>query len=148
MDFNFGRSGRLPTWRKLFNNGNGEPINAPSQWRFATRLNSTVSMKHSLSGISDLLHAIYSKHRRRHCENPDSKQMCCMWSTDDPPEIIEGTEPICDIEDAFGIQISDGEALEIYDMYLDQAARKIREIEQGKPKQIVQPCPLRGLADD
>jgi hypothetical protein len=85
-------------------------------------------MKHSFSSIYDALHGIYSKHRRMHHENPDSKQMCCMWSTVDPPDIIEGTGPICDIEDAFGIQISDDEALELYDMYLDQAARRILEI--------------------
>ena len=89
-------------------------------------------MKHSLSSIYGVLHAIYSKHLRTHRENPDSKQMCCMWSTDDPPDIVEGTEPICDIEDAFGIQISDDEALELYDMHLDQAAQKILEIRSRK----------------
>ena len=89
-------------------------------------------MKHSLSSVYGVLHAIYSKHRRTHHENPDSKQMCCMWSTDDPPDIVEGTEPICDIEDAFGIQISDDEALELYDMHLDQAAQKILEIRNRK----------------
>jgi hypothetical protein len=51
-----------------------------------------------------------------------------MWSTYDPPDIIEGTDPICDIEDAFDIEISVDEALEIYDMDLDQAAKKILEI--------------------
>lgn len=85
-------------------------------------------MKHSLSSIYDQLQAIYSRHRLKHRENPDSKQMCCMWSTDYPPDIIEGTDPICDIEDAFDNEISDGEALEIYDMDLDQAAQKILEI--------------------
>ena len=85
-------------------------------------------MKDSLSSIYGALHAIYAKHRRMHRENSDSKQMCCMWSTDDPPDIIEGTDPICDIEDAFGIHISDDEALELYDMHLDQAARRILEI--------------------
>ncbi len=54
--------------------------------------------------------------------------MCCMWSTNDPPDIIEKIDPICDIEDAFDIQISDDEALELYDMHLDQAARRILEI--------------------
>ncbi len=85
-------------------------------------------MKHSLSSIYDQLQTIYSRHRRKHRENPDSKQMCCMWSTYDPPDIIEGTDPICDIEDAFDIEISVDEALEIYDMDLDQAAKKILEI--------------------
>ena len=86
----------------------------------------------NLCTIQDTLHSIYSTHRRGHPENPDSKQMCCMWSTNDPPDIIEGTEPICDIEDAFGIEISDDEAVELYDMTLDEAARKIIEIRARK----------------
>ena len=85
-------------------------------------------MKHNLGSVYNKLEAVYSKHRRKHRENPDSKQMCCMWSTDDPPDIIEGTDPICDIEDAFGIQISDEESLELYDMPLNQAAQKILDI--------------------
>jgi len=88
-------------------------------------------MNHNLSSIGELLDAIYYKHRRKHRENPDSKQMCCMWSTDDPPDIIEGTEPICDIEDKFDIYISDDDATELYDMELDQAAEKIFEILNG-----------------
>lgn len=55
-----------------------------------------------------------------------------MWSTNDPPDIIEGTEPICDIEAVFGIQISDDEVLELYDMNLDEAVRKILEIRDRK----------------
>jgi acyl carrier protein len=51
-----------------------------------------------------------------------------MWSTNDPPDSIEGTEPIRDIEDAFGIQISDNESLDLYDRDLDQAVRMIIEI--------------------
>jgi len=56
-----------------------------------------------------------------------------MWSTDDPPDIIEGTEPICDIEAALDICIDDDEALELYDMNLDEAARKIHEMKGKKP---------------
>jgi len=85
-------------------------------------------MKHNLNSIFEKLEAVYSKHRRKHRENPDSKQMCCMWSSRNPPDIIEGTKPICDIEAAFGIEISDEEALELYDMDLNQAAQKILDI--------------------
>ena len=88
-------------------------------------------MKKARDDICATLHSIYVKHRRRHKENPDSKQMCCMWSLRDPPDIIEGTEPICDIEAAFDIGIDDDEALELYDMNLDQAARRILEM-KGK----------------
>jgi len=54
--------------------------------------------------------------------------MCCMWSTDDPPDIIEGTQPLLVIEEAFGIRINEDDALELYDMRLDQAAQKILRI--------------------
>ena len=73
-------------------------------------LSSDISMKNSLASVYGTLHAIYSKYRQKHRENPDSKQMCCMWSTNDPPDIIEGTEPLCDIEAAFDIRVSDDDA--------------------------------------
>jgi len=91
-----------------------------------------VNMKNCISGIHEVLHALYSKHRTKHRENPDSKQMCCMWSTDDPPDIIEGTEPICDIENAFEIQISDSDAFELYEMDLDSAAQKILTLRKSE----------------
>ena len=69
-----------------------------------------------------------TKHRRKYRGNPDSNQMCCMWSTHNPPDIIEGTDPICDTEDAFDIEISDAEALALYDMGLDEAVTRIQEI--------------------
>jgi len=77
------------------------------------------------------LHEIYQKHRRNYRENGDSKQMCCMWSTDDPPDIIEGTEPFDDIEAAFDITIDD-EALDLYDMDLKDAAKRIIELQKRK----------------
>ena len=42
--------------------------------------------------------------------------MCCMWSTHDPPDEIDGTEPFCDIEDAFNISINEDDALNLYNM--------------------------------
>jgi hypothetical protein len=51
-----------------------------------------------------------------------------MWSTCDPPDVIEGTEPFDDIEAAFSIHIDEEDALELYDMDLDEAARKIVEM--------------------
>jgi hypothetical protein len=44
-----------------------------------------------------------------------------MWSTADPPDIIEGTDPLCDIESAFHIYIEDDDALELYDMTLEES---------------------------
>jgi len=74
---------------------------------------------------------IYQKHRRKFKENSDSKQMCCMWSTNDPPDEIEGTEPFNDIESAFNICIGEEDALELYDMKLDEASKRIIEIQKG-----------------
>ena len=88
----------------------------------------TVSMKNTHDIVYRTLHTIYDRHRQRYEENSDSKQMCCMWSTYDPPDIIEGTEPFCDIETAFGICIDEDDALQLYDMDLDVAARKIMEM--------------------
>lgn len=60
-------------------------------------------IKNDFETVYDTLHEIYQKHRREHRENGDSKQMCCMWSTDDPPDAIEGTPPFDDIENVFDI---------------------------------------------
>jgi hypothetical protein len=78
--------------------------------------------------IYQKLHAIYEAHRRSN-HNPDSKQMCCMWSTSNPPDYLEGTPPLCDIEDAFEIDIDEDLAVELYDMHLDEAAKKIVEMQ-------------------
>ena len=51
-----------------------------------------------------------------------------MWSTDDPPDNIEGTVPFCDIEEAFHISIDDDQALNLYDMDLDAAMNRIIKI--------------------
>jgi hypothetical protein len=40
--------------------------------------------------LYDILCGIYQTHRRIYSENSyDSRQMCLMWSTNDPPGIIE-----------------------------------------------------------
>ena len=82
-------------------------------------------MKNDVVMVYETLHRIYQKHRRQYRENGDSKQMCCMWSTHEPPDIIEGTPPFEDIEDAFGIAVDEDAAMALYDMDLDEAARKI-----------------------
>ena len=82
-------------------------------------------MKSNRASIYRTLQAIHSKHCKRYRGNSGSDQMCCMWSTFNPPDIIEGTKPIRDLEKAFGIEISDDEALELYDMNLDEAVQKI-----------------------
>jgi hypothetical protein len=77
------------------------------------------------------LHVIYERHRRKYRGNPDSKQMCCMWSTNNPPDMLTGTQPICDIEKAFNIEIDENEAVEMYDMTLDKAINKIMRMKNN-----------------
>lgn len=92
------------------------------------RWHGKVNMQKNFATVHKKLHQIYQKHRRTHPENGDSKQMCCMWSTNDPPDIIEGTPPFEDIEEAFDITVDDDTAMELYDMDLDEAARKIMDM--------------------
>ncbi len=80
------------------------------------------------------LHEIYNKHRRNHPENGDSKQMCCMWSTNDPPDIVEGTQPFQDIEKAFSIIIEDDDAFEMYEMTLNETLIRIQQIKKRQNK--------------
>jgi len=76
------------------------------------------------------LHEIYAKHRCKYHENGDSKQMCCMWSTDNPSDIIVDTEPFIDIEAEFNITIDEDEALYLYDMDLNDATKRIIELQK------------------
>lgn len=85
-------------------------------------------MMEDMTQVYETLRGIYQKHRRKHRENPDSEQMCCMWSTNNPPDIIEGTEPFEDIEAAFGIIIDGEEAYDLYDMILQEAAKRIVDL--------------------
>ena len=78
--------------------------------------------------VRQTLGAIYNKHRRKYRGNSDTEQMCCMWSTNNPPDTLLDTQPICDIETAFNIKIDEDVAMEIYDMTLDQAIKKIMEM--------------------
>jgi len=87
-------------------------------------------MKNEHQSVYNTLHQIYQKHRRNHPENGDSGQMCCMWSTDDPPDIIEGTPPFDDIEAAFAISVDDDTALELYNMEVAEAAKRIDELQR------------------
>ena len=87
-------------------------------------------MKDEYQSVYETLHRIYQRHRRNHPENRDSKQMWCMWSMSDPPDVIEGTPPFDDIEDAFGVFINDDTALVLYDMNLDEAAKKLVDIKK------------------
>jgi len=55
-----------------------------------------------------------------------------MWSTSNPPDIIEDTKPFYDIEDAFDITINGDDCMELYDMELEEAVIKIDDIIKQK----------------
>jgi len=82
--------------------------------------------------IYDELQRIYEKHRKKHRENPDSQQMCCMWSTSNPPDVIEDTAPFADIEETFGILIDDNNCMDIYDMNMESASVRIANLIEQK----------------
>ena len=82
----------------------------------------------SVDAAYQILHEIYKKHRRKYRANPDSKQMCCLWSMSRLPDILAGTQPLCDIEDAFGVSINEDDAVKIHDMDLDEATREIMKM--------------------
>jgi len=74
------------------------------------------------------LNSIYNKHRKKYRNNPDSKQMCCMWSVAVPPDIIEATPPFIDIEVTFDISLTEEDCLDLYDMGLNEASKKISQV--------------------
>ncbi len=77
-----------------------------------------------------ILHEIYDKYRKDHPENShDSEQICLMWSTNNPPDIIEGTAPFVAIEEAFNIVIEERDSLELYDMTLKEASIRVLELQ-------------------
>ena len=87
-----------------------------------------MNMDNNYDQVYQKLLTIYEVHHRNYKNNPNSNQMCCMWSTSNPPDVLEGTRPIFDIEEAFDLVIDEDSAIEIYDMNLDQATIKIMEM--------------------
>jgi uncharacterized protein YcnI len=80
----------------------------------------------------DALKKRYNKFRKNYRGNPDSGQMCCMWSTSNPPDDIYNSDQIMSIEKEFDVALSEDQALEIYDMNLSDAVIKINPIGQAQ----------------
>ncbi|NLD38629.1 MAG: hypothetical protein GX654_17350 [Desulfatiglans sp.] len=64
-------------------------------------------MNYSKKEIYEKLFQIFMKYKRRYKSPPKSKQMACIWSTTNLPDIIEGTPPFNDIGKAFNIIIDE-----------------------------------------
>jgi len=87
---------------------------------------------YSKEEIYEMLFQIFMKYKKGYKNPPKSKDLACMWSITDPPDIIEDTPPFRDIEKAFNITIDEDECLELYDMDLDEATDKISIIIQNQ----------------
>ena len=85
-------------------------------------------MSYSKNEIYEMLFQIFMKYKKRYKNPPKSKQMSCMWSTTNPPDIIEDTSPFYNIEKAFNISIDEDDCLDLYDMDLDEASEKIKNL--------------------
>lgn len=80
----------------------------------------------------DTLKETYNRYRKKFKSNPDSGQICCMWSTSNPPDDIFDTDQILAIENKFNIEMSEDDVMEIYDMDINEAADKIEKIKQAQ----------------
>lgn len=89
-------------------------------------------MSYSKKEIYEKLYQIFMKYKKRYKNPPASKQLCCMWSVTNPPDIIEDTPQFRDIEKAFNISIDDDECLEFYNMELDEATEQINNMIKNK----------------
>ncbi|MBK9050047.1 MAG: hypothetical protein IPL78_03720 [Chloroflexi bacterium] len=54
-----------------------------------------------------------------------TSQFCTMWSVDDPPDVLEGSEPLEAICDLIDMDIDEEYAVELYDMTLQEAAASL-----------------------
>lgn len=71
------------------------------------------------------IHRRFSKSTRR---SSASSQMCIMWSTSNPPDVLENTPALDAIEKAINYGFYEMEALEVYDMEIKDAAKYIHKL--------------------
>ena len=83
-------------------------------------------MKTNHKNIYNRLIEIYIKHCNYY-RNKDSKQMCCMWDLEDLPDEIFECDQIYDIMNEFDIDLTEDDAIEMYDMNFDLAVNFIEE---------------------
>ncbi len=76
---------------------------------------------------SQIIQSLIKIHRKYSGEkfSDSESQMCTLWSTLDPPDILEGTAPLTEIEDVLEFSFSEDQAVEFYDMRIKEAAEYI-----------------------
>jgi len=83
--------------------------------------------------ILDRLLLLFEKYSQSDGANPDgNSQMCLFWSTASPPDVLEGTKQLETIEAEFDVDIYESEAVEMYDMDLQEASEYIRMLLTSK----------------
>jgi len=72
------------------------------------------------------IHRNYSSEK----SSTENSRMCTMWSVDDPPDILEGTEPLEKICDLLEIEINEDEAFDLYDIPIKEAAEYLYNLQK------------------
>lgn len=72
------------------------------------------------------IHKNFSDERKSN----EYSQMCTLWSTSNPPDVLECTPPLDEIEKVFDFGFTEDEAVEFYDMDIIDAADYIFNILQ------------------
>jgi hypothetical protein len=86
-----------------------------------------VIMKNQFTPTYQKLYNIYKKYQLRYNRTCNSGQICLMWSTRRLPDVLTETKQMSDIEKAFGIELDEDEAIELYDMTLQEAVTFIEK---------------------
>ena len=77
--------------------------------------------------ILDKLYRIYREYVG-HIEPGQDSQLCMIWSADNPPDILQGTLQLENIEETFEIAVNEDDAAEMFDMTLIQASSYIEKL--------------------
>ena len=77
--------------------------------------------------IIQTLMRIHKKYSGDRSVTPDS-QMCAIWPIDDPPDVLENTPQLDEIEDALDFGFTEEQAVEFYDMEIDEAAQYMFDV--------------------
>jgi len=75
----------------------------------------------SKAEIIQILISVHKKYSNARVSN-ETSQMCTLWSTSNPPDILEGTAPLNEIEEAINYGFYEEDAIEIYDKEIGDAA--------------------------
>jgi hypothetical protein len=87
----------------------------------AGRFTLDVIMKNQSTVTYKKLYGIYKKYQLRYNRSCTSGQICLMWSTRRLPDVLTETKQISEIEKAFAIEFDEDDAIELYEMTLQEA---------------------------